>query len=67
MLAKCCECGKEISDQARRCPHCGFDYTHYRYTDSGKLKSGWLLGVVKNGSGFRRVSPDEFGKSLKQK
>ena len=24
-LIKCSECGKEISDHARQCPHCGFD------------------------------------------
>ena len=23
-LIKCSECGKEISDQAKACPHCGF-------------------------------------------
>ena len=25
-LIKCKECGKEISDSAKRCPHCGFVY-----------------------------------------
>ena len=25
-LIKCSECGKEISDKAKLCPHCGFDY-----------------------------------------
>ena len=23
-LIKCSECGKEISDKAKKCPHCGF-------------------------------------------
>lgn len=25
-LIKCSECGKEISDKAKKCPHCGYDY-----------------------------------------
>ncbi len=24
-LIKCSECGKEISDKAKQCPHCGFE------------------------------------------
>lgn len=26
-LKKCTECGKEMSDGARKCPHCGKTYT----------------------------------------
>lgn len=26
-LKKCEECGKEMSDEARTCPHCGKTYT----------------------------------------
>lgn len=25
-LIKCSECGKEISDKAKKCPYCGYDY-----------------------------------------
>lgn len=27
MLVKCTECGQEISDSARVCPHCGYSLT----------------------------------------
>lgn len=40
-LIKCPECGKEISDTATTCPHCGTK-TNYQ-----KKKSGWFaLGLI---------------------
>lgn len=37
-LIKCKECGKEISDKANICPHCGFSY-HKSYNRDIKLGS----------------------------
>lgn len=31
MLIKCPECGKDISDQASSCPHCGYPIKEARY------------------------------------
>ena len=47
-LEKCKECGKEISSQAKVCPHCGFK--PYRWGWGKKLIAGfvvlWGLGTI---------------------
>ena len=53
MLAKCCECGKEISTDARRCPNCGYDYRDEYDID------GYINDYVDDGSGYRRLSRRE--------
>lgn len=68
MLADCDECGKKISDEARRCPHCGFNY--YYVFNGGYKRGGWTgykTEVVKNGSGYRRMSPVEYVEFIKKK
>jgi hypothetical protein len=67
MLAACCECGKRISDEARKCPRCGFDY--YYVFRGGDKNGGWTghyTGVVKTSSGHRRRSPVEYCEFLEQ-
>lgn len=41
-LIKCTECGREISNQAEKCPHCGYPINH----DLSKKKPIWLLIVA---------------------
>jgi ribosomal protein L37E len=38
-LIKCKECGKEISDQADACPHCGFSFGKERNEEETKEKN----------------------------
>jgi len=73
MLAKCYECSRPISTEARRCPYCGFDY-HYVYGKEWGMNgfnnkgewSGHLTGVVNDGSGCRRRSPIEYIEATKK-
>jgi hypothetical protein len=53
MLAKCYECKKEISSDARLCPHCG-----YYYRDEDALYD-YSIGFTVDGLGFRRLSREE--------
>lgn len=52
MLAKCCECGKEISTDAKRCPNCGYDYKD----EDENIVYGYY---ERDGSGYRRLSLPE--------
>ena len=38
MLTPCAECGKNISDQAKRCPHCGFNLTYHQISQYSRPK-----------------------------
>ena len=41
-LVKCPECGKEVSDTARNCVHCGYKNQEKKYNKIG----GWLVFVM---------------------
>ncbi len=43
-LIKCVECGKEISDKAEKCPHCGCRQPRGDQAIKGKLVF-WVCGV----------------------
>ena len=43
-LIQCPECNKEVSDQSKTCPHCGFQLKGMSYDD--KKKAGKLAGKV---------------------
>jgi len=53
MLAKCYECGKPISTDARRCPNCGYDYR-----DEEVFGDDFYVNrcVDDKSGGFRRMS-----------
>jgi len=42
-LIKCAECGKEISDQAKVCPHCGLPL---KKKGKGLAIASFVLGIV---------------------
>ena len=42
----CTECGKEISDKAKICPHCGYPMTHFNQNDNVKKKSYLKRGIL---------------------
>ena len=58
MLIICSECGKEYSDQAKRCPHCGAITSQNRYipdnmkknymqeNNKGLALAGYVLGII---------------------
>lgn len=43
-LIKCKECGKEISDTAKKCPNCGFEIKR----ENMQLKKGSIIQIVAN-------------------
>lgn len=42
-LINCKECGKEISDKANKCPHCGFDITKEKHTKATSKGCGYMF------------------------
>lgn len=58
MLIICSECGKEYSDQAKSCPHCGAITSQNRYISSNTKKNytqennkglaiaGFVIGII---------------------
>ena len=46
-LTKCKECGKEMSDGARKCPHCG-----KTYTTAGGIFIAIIIGLILAGAFF---------------
>lgn len=54
-LISCPECGKEVSDKAKTCPHCGYSLTEVepmevvpkvRVTELSEPKSNFILGFI---------------------
>ncbi len=54
-LINCPECGKQISDSAKMCPHCGYELFDYKlrnvkkspqYAPQPKKKNGCLIALV---------------------
>ena len=53
MLIICSECGKEYSDQAKSCPHCGAITSQNRYISNNSYQNKTYAnnGINKNTSG----------------
>lgn len=47
-LIKCSECGKEISDKAKVCPHCGYELHSNQNVSNNENKKGTygLVGMI---------------------
>ena len=58
-LIKCPECGREVSDRAGSCPHCGFPLTSLKTDGTVMIKLN-----VKNVIGQTNIFETSTGKSL---
>ena len=73
MLIKCPECGKEISDKAKQCIHCGYPLEEYRSqseksddenifvesTDTSRILTKFYFALTPDGKpGYRERDPD---------
>ena len=45
-IINCVECGKEISDTAKKCPHCGYNYNSFSKTFRKNAKTIILITVA---------------------
>ena len=45
-LIYCKECGKQISDNATACPHCGYVFSKAATTDPNRSDKDWLTCVL---------------------
>ena len=47
-LIKCPECSKEISDQSKSCPHCGYRLNSMSAEEKGNIKRVifWIIGII---------------------
>ena len=45
-LIKCSECGKEISDKAKKCPHCGTKYKSENENDRKGFPTGLMFILI---------------------
>lgn len=46
-LIKCKECGKEMSDTAEVCPHCGFKYQRTKVVNkSNQIRTGSIVSLI---------------------
>lgn len=46
-LIKCSDCGKEVSDNARACIHCGNPLPKKKKEIKGEASDGWaVLGII---------------------
>ena len=61
-LIKCKECGKEISDQASSCPHCGCPINPSAQSISVNMNNGPSIKCPKCGSSNLQAISDTHGK-----
>ena len=45
-MIECPECGKEVSDKAYVCPHCGYDPSRVKEVYWEKMRIRLVLGLV---------------------
>ena len=47
-LIKCPECGKEISNQTKSCPHCGYRLNSMSLEEKSSIRKTvcWILGTI---------------------
>ena len=45
-MIKCKECGKEISDKAKKCPHCGIKYKSESENDRKGFPTGLMFILI---------------------
>ena len=64
-LISCPECGKEVSDKAKTCPHCGYSLTEVepmevvpkvRVTELSEPKSNFILGFILVSAGIAMIA-----------
>ena len=48
-LVKCPECGNDVSDTARTCPHCGYNLRIKNTEQKPRRKKKWLPFVIIGG------------------
>lgn len=56
-LITCSECGQQISDRAKACPHCGFDMSAPKYPDCGTYLPAGVAACPQCGCPVEEAAP----------